>query len=357
GIGISDCICFKSIFKRLLLYFFQVVSGYGWLLSLLAEGKSDAEQGQKIPVVVAGITGSGKTTFVQRLLTGRFVESEGTTLGLDVEIYRDSRFGGAVFQLFDLGGQPAFREMLWLKYIKMSQGVIFIFDSANPEHVEEAREWFWRVCDWAGTDMPILFLANKWDLPNKMDLTEIIERLEITRFSEMPARSFRIYTTSMLTGENVQQALNWFIERVREKVESERVVLHHVYIYTKEGKPYLEIPLTKPMGDPILLAGFFAAVDNFSSFVMNEPTGVHSIQTQNYRLVMVKGEEYICSVVIGSHDSVQKGRIVAESIIARVEETLRATPEEIMGLLIRNFSEDLPPEDQREELSFSMFKT
>lgn len=327
---------------------------------MLDEGENDAEKQerrQKVPIVVAGITGSGKTTFVQRLLTGTFIESEGTTLGLDVEIYRDKKFGGAVFQLFDLGGQPAFREMLWMKYIKMSQGVIFVFDSANPEHVEEAREWFWKVCDWSGTDMPILFLANKWDLPIRMELTDIIEKLEITRFSEMPARSFRIYSTSMVTGENVQKALNWFIERVREKVESERVLLHHIYIYTDEGKPLLEIPLTKPMGDPILLAGFFAAVDNFSSFVMNEPGGVHSIQTQNYRLVMVKGNEYICSVVISSHDSVQKGRIVAESIIAYVEDENRATPEEIMDLLLRNFAEDLPPEDQRLEMSFSVFRT
>ncbi len=323
---------------------------------MLEESGADADRGKKIPVVVAGITGSGKTTFVQRLLTGKFIESEGTTLGLDVEIYRDRKFGGALFQIFDLGGQPAFREMLWMKHIKMSQGVIFVFDSANAGHIEEAREWFWKVCDWGGTDMPILFLANKWDLPNRMDLTEIIERLEITRLSEMPARSFRIYTVSMLTGENVGDAVSWFISRAFEKAAQERIMIHHVYIYDKNGKPYLEIPLTKPIGDPILLAGFFTAVDNFSSFVMNEPGGVHSIQTQNYRLVMVKGQEYICSVVIGSHDSVQKGRIVAESIIASVEDERRTTAESILEFLVSHFNNDLPEEDQREKIALSTFR-
>ncbi len=324
---------------------------------MLEDQSIDVTHGKRIPIVVAGITGSGKTTFVQRLLTGKFIESEGTTLGLDVEFYRPTEYPGAMFQLFDLGGQPAFREMLWLKYIKMSQGVIFIFDSANPQQVDEARDWFWRVCDWAGTDMPILFLANKWDLAEKMDLTEIIEGLDITRFSEMPARSFRIYTTSMVTGDNVEAAIRWFIDRVNERALEERILIHHVYIYDKHGKPFLEIPLTKSLGDPILLAGFFAAVDNFSSFVMNEPGGVHSIQTQNYRLVMVKGNDYICSVVIGAHDSLQKGRMVAESVVGFVESQLRISIDDVLDLLVKNFSDDLPDEEEIRDVNLSVFST
>ena len=78
-------------------------------------------------LVIVGITGSGKTTFVKRLLTGRFVENVRPTIGLEVEIYRDKKLGE--FELFDLGGQTAYRNVLWMKYVKRSEGIIFIFDS------------------------------------------------------------------------------------------------------------------------------------------------------------------------------------------------------------------------------------
>ena len=75
----------------------------------------------------------------------------------------------------------------------------------NVTTIEEGKSWFWQIVDnWTSEKIPIIFLANKWDLDNKLSLNEIIKKLELNRLSEKyHGRSFNIYDCSVKTGYNV----------------------------------------------------------------------------------------------------------------------------------------------------------
>jgi ADP-ribosylation factor-like protein 5A len=194
-------------------------------------------------VVLLGLDNAGKTTLVNQWTKG-VCERTQTTIGLDVEHVEVSN---EVFNLIDLGGQQAFRVTIWKTYAQMAQGVIFVFDIANRERLEEAVNWFWKVAEWLTKGIPIIFCANKIDLKESgkknecMDLQEIIQKFKLDKFSQEAHRqhSFRIFEISAKTGENVNKAMSWLINQIRKK--RKRPELREVYIIPPDSKERLNV--------------------------------------------------------------------------------------------------------------------
>lgn len=302
----------------------------------------DSKDGKisKYSIAIAGINNAGKSSFVQRLTKNEFSDDNQSTLGMDVAFLK---INDKSIQIFDLGGQSVFRRLIWQNYIHLSQGIIFIFDSTDPTTIEDGKSWFWQIVDnWTSEKIPIIFLANKWDLDNKLSLNEIIKKLELNRLSEKyHGRSFNIYDCSAKTGYNVNEAFNWLIDKITTKIGDKGINLHNIYLSTQNGLPIASVSFGNIESSSTLMSSFFSVIDILSSQVMDEESGLENFKTETYQIIMVKQENILCTLRINADDSTQIARLLAESVIEFTKKNLKKTGEhknqdEALKLFIKN---------------------
>jgi len=172
-------------------------------------------------IVILGLEKAGKTTFVYRLKTDEFIKDIQPTIGYEISIIHKDDMK---FDVVDLGGHEAFRTTFWKNFVSSCKGCIFIFDRSGKENLLIAKEWLWKVEEWIPKDAIFAFFANKSDLKDTLSLEEIVKGLELKKFSLSPLRSFRIFETSNVTGENINECWNWLTDSIRKRVESKFIV-------------------------------------------------------------------------------------------------------------------------------------
>ncbi|MFW9929396.1 MAG: ADP-ribosylation factor-like protein [Candidatus Thorarchaeota archaeon] len=170
-----------------------------------------------LKIVFVGLANSGKTTLVRRLKDPNFDPNVSPTMGVAIELLEFSDKNGKSVQYLalDCGGQPAFARAIWLPHVQVCNGVVFLFDSTDPESINDTSLWLHEVLDWIkqgkNKDTPLLFLANKSDDSSALPLDEVIKKLNLTKFI---GKSFGVYQISALKGTNVGEAFTWFMGRV-----------------------------------------------------------------------------------------------------------------------------------------------
>uniref|UniRef100_A0A914S191 ADP-ribosylation factor-like protein 4C n=1 Tax=Parascaris equorum TaxID=6256 RepID=A0A914S191_PAREQ len=99
-----------------------------------------------------GLDNAGKSTIIYRLKMDHFVQ-QAPTVGFNCEKFRPSSgpAKGQTFVVWDVGGQEKLRP-LWRTYVRQADAVIFVVDS---------------------TDLPVILLANKQDLPEARSDAEV----------------------------------------------------------------------------------------------------------------------------------------------------------------------------------------
>merc|ERR1711934_1153990 len=112
------------------------------------------------------------------------------------------------FTVWDVGGQDKIRP-LWRHYYQNTQGVIFVVDSNDKDRVTEAREELSRMLSEDELrDAILLVFANKQDLPNAMQTSELTDRLNL---QNMPNRQrlWYIQPTCATSGDGLYEGLDW----------------------------------------------------------------------------------------------------------------------------------------------------
>ncbi len=163
---------------------------------------------QKITFV--GLTGAGKTTLLRTIKGAQPDVHVHPTLGMDLEMVT---IGDREYLACDMGGQIGFAMSMWKPHLANSHGVLFVFDSADPAKVQEARHWLNQTVKWIRSDAVLLFLANKKDLSEAMSLEEIVNQLDLTKIMTERPHTFAVYQISGLYNEGVDEALEWLNER------------------------------------------------------------------------------------------------------------------------------------------------
>lgn len=89
-------------------------------------------------------------------------------------------FSGVNFLVWDVGGQEKLRP-LWKSYTRCTDGIVFVLDSVDVERMEEAKmELIRTVKSPENSQVPILVLANKQDLPGAREPRELERLLGLT---------------------------------------------------------------------------------------------------------------------------------------------------------------------------------
>jgi GTP-binding protein SAR1 len=180
-------------------------------------------------IAITGLDNAGKSTFIHRLKTGEFESNIKPTVGYDLSIIRKENYR---FDVVDLGGHQTFRTAFWENFVTSCQGCVFVFDRTDKERIELAKEWLWKVEKWLPKDANFAFFANKSDLEGIMSLDGIVEGLDLTKFSESPLKSFRIFETSSLSGQNIDECWNWLTNSIKRRMEAKpSVTVHAIEVY------------------------------------------------------------------------------------------------------------------------------
>ncbi|XP_050262303.1 ADP-ribosylation factor 2-like isoform X1 [Quercus robur] len=161
-------------------------------------------------ILMVGLDASGKTTILYKLKLGEIVTSI-PTIGFNVETVE---YKNISFTVWDVGGQDKIRP-LWRHYFQNTQGLIFVVDSNDRERVAEARNELHRIIvESELRNAVLLVFANKQDLPNSMNASEVADKLGLYSLNQRP---WYVQSASATSGQGLYEGLDWLSNNISNK--------------------------------------------------------------------------------------------------------------------------------------------
>lgn len=161
----------------------------------------------KTKVTLLGESGVGKTSLIRRFVLNEYQDSYLHTIGTrvskieltvpygsDLEIHMD-------MSIFDIMGQPGFRDLVRETYFHGAQGLVAVCDLTRLDSLTALENWIASALEIAG-DVPVYILANKKDVVDRRVVTD--EQLH--KVADPFAAAYVL--TSARTGESVDDAFN-----------------------------------------------------------------------------------------------------------------------------------------------------
>ncbi|MHA1136795.1 MAG: GTP-binding protein [Candidatus Thorarchaeota archaeon] len=124
-------------------------------------------------LMVIGEGAVGKTTLVNRYVTGTFERDYKTTIGSQFAVKLthisppESEYAtGIKLQAWDVAGQARFKAVRKM-YYSGAAGIIIVFDVTRRRSFTELSKWVQEADESIGTRVPFLCVGNKTDLPDR----------------------------------------------------------------------------------------------------------------------------------------------------------------------------------------------
>jgi len=176
--------------------------------------KTDQKRQYLFKIVVVGDGGVGKSTMIQRLITGHFVPMK-ITIGTDLASY-DMQYEdiSVKLQIWDFAGERRFRFFL-PNYARGAQGCVLCYDITRYTSFQNLKEWYDIVNESTKTDTEFILTGGKADLAS---YRRTVERKDAEEFQKEHNIPFFIETSSK-TGENTRNAFELLTEAMLKKRE------------------------------------------------------------------------------------------------------------------------------------------
>lgn len=161
----------------------------------------------ELELSIVGLQNAGKTTLMNTLATGKFDKDTIPTIGYN---YRTLRKGNVQIKLWDLGGQPRFRES-WEKYCRDADCIVYVVDGSDLGSIDIARTQLHQLLSWPSlSGIPLLVLSNKNDLRSFcLDKEELIQHLDL---KSIVGRKVCTYSISAKNAVNLDVTMKWLAE-------------------------------------------------------------------------------------------------------------------------------------------------
>jgi len=166
---------------------------------------------RQLELSIVGLQNAGKSTLVNTIATGKFEEDTIPTIGFN---HRVIKKGKVEFKLWDLGGQPRFRES-WEKYCRNSDCMIFVVDASDIGLLDQVKTQLFQLLSWPSLEgIPLLILGNKNDLKGALDEKELIAKLDLKIIKD---RAVACYSISAKNNINIDVMLKWLNDVPKRK--------------------------------------------------------------------------------------------------------------------------------------------
>lgn len=137
------------------------------------EKKQEDEEKTK-QILVVGLDGAGKTSFLHGLATSIVKRSDGPTKMFNsVRIQTED----VEIEFLEIGGGEGPRQF-WSDHLPGSQALVYVVDSADHDRMPLAKRELHQLIR-GDTTLPVVVLANKQDIKGACTILEIHERLSL----------------------------------------------------------------------------------------------------------------------------------------------------------------------------------
>lgn len=166
-------------------------------------------------ILMLGLDAAGKTTILYKLKLNETVTTI-PTIGFNVE---EVKIKGLSFTVWDVGGQDRIRP-LWRHYFSNCDGLIFVVDTNDRDRLREASNELQGVLNVEGMqEIPLLIFANKQDLPNAMQPTEVVDGLLLRDYQ---CSRWYVQATNALTGDGLYEGLEIMARFMKDFKKSQK---------------------------------------------------------------------------------------------------------------------------------------
>jgi small GTP-binding protein len=166
---------------------------------------------------IFGDGGVGKSTLINRYLTGLYESNLKMTIGADFFVKRINIKGYTVtLQIWDFAGEQRFKFIL-PSYLTGSSGCVFMFDITRYSSINNLKDWmdvFHKGIQKQNKEIPLLMVGGKKDLDSNRAIDtdyarEIAEKNNFDDYIECSSK----------TGENVENIFSKIAEIMLLKAE------------------------------------------------------------------------------------------------------------------------------------------
>ncbi|KAL2528141.1 ADP-ribosylation factor-like A1A [Forsythia ovata] len=169
-----------------------------WLRSLFFK--------QEMELSLVGLQNAGKTSLVNAIATGAYMEDMIPTVGFNM---RKVTKGNVIIKLWDLGGQRRFRTM-WERYCRGVSAILYVVDAADRDSIPISRSELHDLVNKPTlTGIPLLVIGNKIDKSEALSKEALVDQLELNSLTD---REVCCYMISCKDNVNIDVVIDWLIK-------------------------------------------------------------------------------------------------------------------------------------------------
>jgi len=117
-------------------------------------------------------------------------------------------YGEVNFSVHDMSGQAKYRS-LWEQYYEETQGIIFVIDASDHVRMCIVKDELQSVL--VHKDMPkkipLLFYANKMDLPKAMTPDVLAKDIGLAQL--LDGREWHMVASNAISGQGLEEGIKW----------------------------------------------------------------------------------------------------------------------------------------------------
>jgi small GTP-binding protein len=152
--------------------------------------------------IVIGCSGAGKTSILRRLVDGKFVKGNQSTVGIEYFTYVTTIDGKTVkMMIWDTAGQERFYTIA-KAYFRGALGVVLVFDITDRKTFDQLPRWLRDSRMEADPHCSVILVGNKSDLAAERS----VSNEEAQAFANK--HELKYIETSALDGTNIQECFH-----------------------------------------------------------------------------------------------------------------------------------------------------
>jgi len=267
-------------------------------------------------VLLMGEKGSGKTTLLYYLLSSnRDKVFPDTALN-----WIDISYGTEWFKLIDLGKEILTDEKVTEYFLSIADGIVYVINGESEESLKNSTERFHNIVDKIPSNVPLLIMINKRDPERKINLSQVLSYYDLGKISSPnDPRSFHFEICTIMTGEGIYRAFDWFVSKLMAyEGYHETVSVHRVLIYDVNGLLDFDAQfsdVTDREQDAVLITGLLSALNSMTRTLFKESSFLDVVTVGDYSMVLVSSKQKICCLFVERGGAIGKAKQIAEMIL------------------------------------------